>query len=107
MSKWDATGKIPLSDSTMAFDPVERRCTGGSWDYLLVSRPVTLVDRLTLNGANMLPDTRTRSTSSRMGTTYCRPDIPIQFTRSLRMMGLSFGGCTATVARGLISTWGT
>jgi hypothetical protein len=32
--KWDATGKIPLSDSTMAFDPVEQLCTGGSWDYL-------------------------------------------------------------------------
>ena len=35
--KWDADGIIPLSDSTMAFDPVEKRCTGGSWDFLLVS----------------------------------------------------------------------
>ena len=32
--KWDATGIIPLSDSTLAFGPVEDRCTGGSWDYL-------------------------------------------------------------------------
>jgi hypothetical protein len=32
--KWDATGIIPLSDSTLAFNSVEDRCTGGSWDYL-------------------------------------------------------------------------
>ena len=42
--KWDATGKIPLSDSTMAFEPVEHRCTGGTWDYLLVSTSDILVD---------------------------------------------------------------
>ncbi|KAK5173310.1 uncharacterized protein LTR77_001991 [Saxophila tyrrhenica] len=32
--KWDATGKIPLSDSTLTHGPVENRCTGGAWDYL-------------------------------------------------------------------------
>lgn len=31
--KWDATGKIPLSDSTMDYSPVERRCRE-HWDYL-------------------------------------------------------------------------
>jgi hypothetical protein len=31
---WDASGIIPLSDSTLAFDSVKDRCTGGSWDYL-------------------------------------------------------------------------
>lgn len=32
---WDATGNIPLSDSTMDFAPVEKRCgSRGAWDFL-------------------------------------------------------------------------
>ena len=38
--KWDGTGNIPFSDSTMAFAPAEDRCRS-YWDYLTVNRYVT------------------------------------------------------------------
>lgn len=45
--KWDATGIIPLSESTMAFNPPKQLCTGGSWDYLYVLQSLGVLCLLT------------------------------------------------------------